>query len=102
MPGWNSKSGKARSARFFEPDRTLSRAAARIWKRHSKVWILLALVGLCPGSFAAGGDLVGTIPRNDQIPDMPFRLYQGYLVIVEGRIGNLDHQNLLLDTGTSP
>ncbi len=33
---------------------------------------------------------------------MPFNLYRGYLVIVDGRLGSLEHQNLLLDTGTSP
>jgi hypothetical protein len=32
--------------------------------------------------------------------DLPIRVYRGYLVIVEGSIGRLDHQNLLVDTGT--
>ncbi|HEX3820739.1 MAG TPA: retropepsin-like aspartic protease [Candidatus Sulfotelmatobacter sp.] len=62
----------------------------------------MTVLALSLWSYASGGDLVGTIPKNEQIPDLPFHLYQGYLVVVEGRIGNLDHQNLLLDTGTSP
>lgn len=32
--------------------------------------------------------------------DLPIHVYRGYLVIVEGSIGGLDHQNLLVDTGT--
>lgn len=31
-----------------------------------------------------------------------FTLYEGYLVVVDGRIGDLDHRKLLLDTGSSP
>jgi predicted aspartyl protease len=32
--------------------------------------------------------------------DVAIRVYRGYLVIVEGSIGGLGHQNLLVDTGT--
>ncbi len=34
--------------------------------------------------------------------EIPFTLYQGYLIVVDGRLGTLEHQNLLIDTGTSP
>jgi hypothetical protein len=52
---------------------------------------------------AISGDLTtGSPPPRRQTEEIPIRLYQGYLVMVDGRIGNLDHQNLLLDTGTSP
>jgi predicted aspartyl protease len=34
---------------------------------------------------------------------IPIRLYRGFLVVAEGQFGSvLEHQNLLLDTGTSP
>jgi predicted aspartyl protease len=32
--------------------------------------------------------------------EVPIRVYRGYLVIVEGSIGSLEQQNLLVDTGT--
>lgn len=62
----------------------------------------MAVLSVMLSADAWAGDLVRTIPKDEQIPDLPFHLYQGYLIVVEGRIGNLDHQNLLLDTGTSP
>src|SRR5271168_2920645 len=34
--------------------------------------------------------------------DLPIHLYFGYLVVVEGSIGGLEHQNLIVDTGTDP
>jgi hypothetical protein len=39
-------------------------------------------------------------PGQPERTDLPIRIYRGYLVIVEGSIVNLDHQNLLVDTGT--
>lgn len=51
--------------------------------------------------FAQGGDLTTTIPK-ERAPEIGFNLYEGYLVVVEGRIGDLDHKKLLLDTGSSP
>jgi len=33
---------------------------------------------------------------------IPFKLYQGYVIVMQGSLGDLDHQNLLLDTGTNP
>jgi predicted aspartyl protease len=92
-------------------DRKSNRESAQPWRgsgqlrtgRHYRTFgSVLVIFSLALWAHASGGDLVGTIPKNEQVPDLPFRLYQGYLVVVEGRIGNLDHQNLLLDTGTSP
>ncbi len=34
--------------------------------------------------------------------EIPFTLHQGYLIVVDGRLGSLEHQSLLIDTGTSP
>lgn len=33
--------------------------------------------------------------------EIPFRLYNGFLIVVEGRIGNLNGLKFILDTGTS-
>jgi predicted aspartyl protease len=41
-----------------------------------------------------------TVKGQSERTDLPIRVYRGYLVIVEGSIGGLDHQNLLVDTGT--
>jgi Aspartyl protease len=41
-------------------------------------------------------------PRVQQ-KTIPVRIFRGFLVVVEGRFGSaLEHQNFLLDTGTSP
>lgn len=34
--------------------------------------------------------------------ELPIHIYRGYLVVVEGSIGGLEHQNLIVDTGTDP
>jgi hypothetical protein len=36
------------------------------------------------------------------VNQIPFKAYRTYFIVVEGRIGKLDHQNLLLDTGSNP
>jgi len=56
---------------------------------------------LAVSPFLLSGDSVRTEPEAP-LPDMPFKVYQGYVVVLEGTLGNLPHQNLLLDTGTSP
>lgn len=58
------------------------------------------LISLCTLAFA--GDLTVPTPRMPQPSEISFQLHHGYLIIVEGRLGNLEHQNLLIDTGTSP
>jgi hypothetical protein len=52
---------------------------------------------------AIGGDIPArsSIPEA-RIPEIPVKLYQQYFIVVEGRLGSLDHQHLLLDTGTNP
>ena len=32
----------------------------------------------------------------------PIKLYQGYLIIVQGRLGDLEKRNLVIDTGAYP
>ncbi len=65
--------------------------------------LLLAVLhcSLCVLSF--GGDLTVPSPKSKrQVAEIPFKVYQEYLIVVEGRIGELEHQNLLLDTGSNP
>jgi predicted aspartyl protease len=50
---------------------------------------------------AFGGDRT-LRPSNPPPREMPIKLYQEYLIVVDGRLGNLEHQNLLIDTGTNP
>lgn len=68
------------------------------WERGLVAATLLCFV--CARSFA--GDLTVPAPKKEQNAEIPFRLQQGYLIMVEGRLGTLEHQNLLVDTGTSP
>jgi len=63
------------------------------------------LVALICGmrSVVFGGDASLRTPIPDvRATEIPIKLYQEYLIVVEGRIGNLEHQHLLLDTGTNP
>ena len=64
---------------------------------------LLAVLScsLCEASFA--GDLTVRTPGPARtVVEIPFKAYQDYLIVVDGRIGSLEHQNLLLDTGSNP
>jgi hypothetical protein len=71
-----------------EPDSTKEPAASL--KRPASLFLLLFLlsVGLCAAA-----------ERNQQIP---FRLLDGYLILVRGDIGELQGLNLLVDTGANP
>jgi len=63
--------------------------------------LLVLSCSLC--AFVFAGDL--TVRKTNppvRMAETPFKLYHGYVIVVDGRIGNLDHQNLLLDTGTNP
>jgi hypothetical protein len=63
--------------------------------------LAVLLCNLCVPS--VGGDIsVWTPSPTRQVAQIPFKAYQGYLIVVDGRIGNLEHQNLLLDTGSNP
>jgi len=58
-------------------------------------------LNLCAFLFA--GDLTQQARRlKEPITETPFTLYRGYLVVVEGQIGNLQRQHFLIDTGSSP
>jgi predicted aspartyl protease len=102
MPGCDIQSARASGDPYSKAAPVVAQAQTERRKHQKPSIVLLAVLlsGLVVP--ASGGDLVSVPPRKEHLPDIPFHLYQGYLVIVEGRIGNLDHQNLLLDTGTSP
>src|SRR6202021_3049736 len=64
---------------------------------------LLAVLNLSLCAVGVGGDLTVRPQRPTQpVAEIPFKAYQDYLIVVDGRIGNLEHQNLLLDTGSNP
>lgn len=62
-------------------------------------------------NFGVAGDLSVKAAKQPAV-QIPFKAYRKYFIVVEGRIGglgqqnmgrqNLDHQNLLLDTGSNP
>lgn len=62
---------------------------------------LLLFPALAAAARSTKSDLVapgGHLQRSE----IPIHILRGYLVVVEGDIGELHHQNLLVDTGTSP
>ncbi len=57
--------------------------------------------GLSALSF--GGDVSVRVPIPTRpITEIPFKAYETYLIVVDGKIGTLEHQKLLLDTGSNP
>jgi len=72
-------------------------------RRRIARFALLAVMNCTLSGFSWGGDIPATkLSLTRQVAEIPFKAYQDYLIVAEGRIGNLEHQNLLLDTGTSP
>lgn len=63
---------------------------------------LLAVTNFAISVLSFGGDIDRGPSSTGNVAEIPFKAYQGYLIVVEGRIGNLEHQNLLLDTGSNP
>ncbi|HEY6339086.1 MAG TPA: retroviral-like aspartic protease family protein [Candidatus Sulfotelmatobacter sp.] len=65
---------------------------------------LAVICSLCQVGF--GGDIgdisVRATNRSRPPAEIPFKAYQEYLIVIDGRIGSLEHQNLLLDTGSNP
>jgi len=96
----SSRRHEALSTKHPQQSKKVS-AAPHLFK--SSPWILAAFLHFLLSALALGGDLTsGSPPPNERITEILFTLYGGYLIVVEGRIGNLDHQKLLIDTGTSP
>jgi predicted aspartyl protease len=82
--------------------RRQSRGVTPTGRTIARVTLLVVLnFSLC--GVGVGGDLTVRTPRPTQpVSEFPFKAYQDYLIVVDGRIGNLEHQNLLLDTGSNP
>jgi predicted aspartyl protease len=63
----------------------------------------LAVLICSLSAFCFGGDIsMRTVSPPRAIAEIPFKPYQTYLIVVEGRLGTLEHQRLLLDTGSNP
>jgi hypothetical protein len=60
---------------------------------------LLLLGSFC--SFVIAGD-PSVRASQRLVTQIPFKAYRTYFIVVDGRIGTLDHQNFLLDTGSNP
>jgi len=76
--------------------------AARIFRLLAEL-ILFAAVVLSLQPLSSAGDIplrTSGLPR--PVTEIPFKAYQTYLIVVDGRIGTREHQNLLLDTGSNP
>lgn len=66
--------------------------------------LAVLICSLSAGSFGGEiGDIsVRATNRSRPPAEIPFKVYQEYLIVVDGRIGTLENQNLLLDTGSNP
>lgn len=72
-------------------------------RQRYETWIFAAAVYLNLCTFLFGGDVTRPGSRlNEPVSATPLTLHDGYLVVVEGRIGDLQHQHFLVDTGSSP
>jgi predicted aspartyl protease len=60
---------------------------------------LLMSASLCLPSF---GNDTGFQISQQKVAEIPLKACRGYLIVVEGRIGDLGDQNFLLDTGSNP
>src|SRR5215472_15414034 len=68
-----------------------------MWGVHAvrlRRWLCIALVFPLPAS----SQPVSTIHTSAEIP---FKLYQGYLIVVHGSVGTLEGRNFLIDTGAN-
>jgi hypothetical protein len=61
--------------------------------------VLFTLVASNPVRALGGLGLEGNPPDNGS--EVPFKLYKGYVIIVEGSIGPLGHRRFLIDTGAT-
>jgi len=72
-----------------------------------KLCLLLAvLVVPLPGFAQTSEDTLRTSGQNPPVAvshvAIPFKLYQDYLIVVQGSLGTFDRMNFLVDTGASP
>jgi predicted aspartyl protease len=76
------------------------REPLRRHKRNRPVWILCLIWGV---TFAgAGASAVGELHTTDKRVEIRVKLYQGYIIVVQGSIGKLQKLNFVIDTGAVP
>jgi hypothetical protein len=93
------------SSRGTESRSVFENCFARIRKRsgHRRGAVAsVLLAGFLSAMCLAGDITVPAPPKKEQAAEIPFSLRQGYMIVVKGRVADLDGLNLLLDTGTSP
>jgi Aspartyl protease len=74
------------------------REPLRRHKRNQPVWILFLIWGFT----FAGASAVGELHTTDKRVEIRFKLYQGYIIVVQGSIGTLQKLNFVIDTGAVP
>jgi hypothetical protein len=96
--------GNVKHSQQVASDRSSARRRTESWSRCKVTQGIAA--ALLSSSFCtvglAGDYKVLAPPIVKYAEEIPFTLCQGYLIVVEGRLGSLEHQSLLIDTGTSP
>jgi len=95
----------SRSSRRTERRLVSGNCFARIRKwsgreRSAVAYVLLA--GFLSAICLAGDITVPAPPKKAQATEIPFSLRQGYMIVVEGKVADLDRLNLVIDTGTNP
>ena len=63
-------------------------------------FVLSTLLSTNP-AWAAGPETALPIRLSNSRPEIPFKLYGGYVILVEGRIGSLDNLRFIIDTGAT-
>jgi predicted aspartyl protease len=95
--------GSADAKRCESERARLALASGTGWTQAIARLTLLTILSCSLCGVSLGGDLTVRTPRSAKpVGEIPFKVYQEYLIVVDGRIGNLEHQNLLLDTGSNP
>jgi predicted aspartyl protease len=74
------------------------REPLRRHKRNRPVWILCLIWGVT----FAGASAVGELHTTDKLVEIHVKLYQGYIIVVQGSIGKLQKLNFVIDTGAVP
>jgi Aspartyl protease len=70
------------------------------YRRSVVAYVLFA--GFLSAISFAGDISVPAAVKKAQAAEIPFNLRQGYMIVVEGRVADLDRLNLVIDTGTNP
>ena len=97
----NFSRSSRRTERRSASDNCFARIRRRSGCRRSAVAHVL-LAGFLSATCLAGDITVPSPPKKAQAAEIPFSLRQGYMIVVEGRVADLDRLNFVIDTGTNP